>query len=517
MLATLISGDRSLPGEVLEQRVLRLAGAFEAMGLQPGDVVALLMRNDFPVIEASLAADRTGLVAVPLNWHANAEEIGYILEDSQAKLLIAHCDMLQPVRHAVPARCRVVELAPPPEIVQAYRLRTEQCALAGAPALTYEAWLASASPGSRAPVAPPYRLLYTSGTTGRPKGVRRVAGDPGLMAGMGARTRLAHGLELRPIRAVMTGPLYHSAPNVYALNCVRFGELLVLQPRFDARELLALVARHRLSHMHAVPTMFSRLLDLPEPERAAFDPTGLKAVVHGAAMCPPEIKQAMIDWWGPVIYEYYAATEIGIITASTPQEWLDHRGSVGHPPPGVRVKVVDDTGAEVPAGTQGEIMIQTDVGSLVTYQNRPEAMEELCRGDWLTLGDIGYCDADGFLWICDRKKDLVISGGVNIFPAELEQAAAQLPQVRDCVAFGIPDRDLGEALALVIEPHAGEVPDLDEIRETLAARVGRLRAPRVVRSMTVLPREDSGKIARRKLRQAYLESLDGPDVLAKAA
>ncbi len=508
MLATLISGDRSLPGDQLERRVLQAAGALEALGLQPGDVVALLMRNDFPFIEATFAADRMGLVAVPLNWHGTADEAAHILQDSQARVLIAHSDLLQTVRAQVPAGCTIVEVKPPPEIVQAYRLTPVQCAMAGALALDYEAWLSSAPAPSRTPAPPPYRLLYTSGTTGLPKGVRRDTTNKELMGVMGLRTRVAHGLEIRPIRAVMTGPLYHSAPNIYAQNCVRFGEVLVLMPRFDARQLLALITQHRISHMHAVPTMFSRLLDLPQPERAAFDHSVIKAVVHGAAMCPPEIKRDMIAWWGPVILEYYAATEIGIITASTSQQWLDHPGSVGCTPEGVRVRVVSDQGDEVPTGEQGEIMIETDVASLVTYQNRPEAVEELRRGNWVTLGDIGYVDAENFLWICDRKKDLVISGGVNIFPAELERAAAQLEAVRDCVAFGIPDRDLGEALALYIEPHPGhENTDLDAIRDALAKSLGRMRAPKVVRSLPVLPREDSGKIARRKLRQVYLDSL----------
>jgi len=506
MFATLISGDRSLDGSTLEQRVLHAAGGLVALGLVPGDVIGILMRNDFPVLEITFAAQRTGIVAVPMNWHANVEEIAFILQDSQAKLLVAHADLLKGVASVLPSTCKVLEVATPKEVQQVYRLTDAACALGGT-AMNYESWLQASEPSKAEPVAAPVSLLYTSGTTGRPKGVMRANGTPEVAARFGLRVRVAHGQEDRPIRAILTGPLYHSAPYVYAINSLRFGEVLVLQPKFDAQGLLDLVKRHRLSHMHVVPTMFNRLLDLPPERKAAFDPSTLRAVAHGAAMCPPEIKQAMIDWWGPVIIEYYAATEIGVITASTSAQWLSHPGSAGKPPQGVEIAIMDDQGHPLPVGQTGEVFIKSDVAGLVTYHNRPEALAELLRDDWVTLGDIGHVDAEGFLWISDRKKDMVNSGGVNIFPAELEAAALQLPDVRDCVAFGIPDRDLGEALAMVVEPHNDTQVDPDALRETLKLKLGRLRAPKVVMSMAVLPREDSGKIARRKLKQLYLDSL----------
>jgi long-chain acyl-CoA synthetase len=506
MTATLISGERSLAGPELDARVLRAAGGLQALGLAPGDVIGILMRNDFPVIELTFAAERAGLVPVPLNWHANADELLFICEDSGMRALFGHTDLLRPVADRVPASCRLFQVAPPPEVRQAHRLSPDACTpLEGV--ADYEDWLAGA-PGHTGPtVPPPFRLLYTSGTTGRPKGVKRARGPQEVAERLGLRSRLAHGLEIRPIRALMPGPLYHSAPNVYALNCVRFGEVLVLQPKFDAQGLLELVTRHRLSHMHVVPTMFSRLLDLPQEVRDAFDPAVIRAVVHGAAMCPRELKQNMIDWWGPVILEYYAATETGIITASTSAQWLAHPGTVGTPPDGVEVRVQDDHGNLLPAGQQGEVFIRADVAALVSYHNRPDADAELHHDGWVTLGDIGYLDADGFLWLCDRKKDMVISGGVNIYPAELEDAAMQLDGVRDCAAFGIPDRDLGEALALYVLPGDGAAMDPEALRAAIAQRLGRLRSPKVVRFVPSLPREDSGKIARRKLKQHYLESL----------
>ena len=507
MYATLVSGDRTLPGAELEQRVLRAAGGLQALGLQRGDVIGILMRNDFPVLELTMAAERVGVVPVPLNWHASADELLFIVQDSGMRALFGHSDLLRPVATQLTALCKVFEVASPPEVRRAHRLTEEACAPLGGEVTDYESWAAAAAPQAGAPVPPPFRLLYTSGTTGRPKGVKRDRSSAEMAERMHLRTRVAHGLEIRPIRALMPGPLYHSAPNAYSINALRHGELLVLQPKFDAAGMLELITRHRISHMHAVPTMFSRLLDLPEETRKAFDPSVLKAVVHGAAMCPRELKQAMIDWWGPVLLEYYAATETGIITASTSGQWLAHPGTVGIAPPGVEIRIVDDEGKAVPTGQQGEVFIRADVAALVSYHNRPDADAELHHDGWVTLGDVGYMDADGFLWLCDRKKDKVISGGVNIFPAELEDVALQLPEVRDCAAFGIPDRDLGEALAMFVLPQEGATVDGDAVRAAIAQRLGRLRSPKVVRVVDSLPREDSGKIARRKLKQAYLDSL----------
>lgn len=507
MYATLISGDRILSGAEFEQCVLRCAGGLQALGLARGDVIGVLMRNDFPVLALTMAAERVGVVSVPLNWHASTDELLFIVQDSGMRALFAHSDLLRPVAAQVAALCQVFDLAPPPEVRRAYGLADEACAPLGGAVTDYESWAAASAPHSGEPVPPPFRLLYTSGTTGRPKGVKRERSSAEMAERMHLRTRIAHGLELRPIRALMPGPLYHSAPNAYSINALRHGELLVLQPKFDAAGMLDLITRHRLSHMHAVPTMFSRLLDLPQATRQAFDPSVLKAVVHGAAMCPRELKQAMIDWWGPVLLEYYAATETGIITASTSEQWLAHPGTVGIVPPGVEIRIVDDDGQLLPTGEQGEVFIRADVAALVSYHNRPDADAELHHDGWVTLGDIGYTDADGFLWLCDRKKDKVISGGVNIFPAELEDVAMQLPQVHDCAAFGIPDRDLGEALAMFVVPKAGSTVDGEALRAAIAQRLGRLRAPKVVRVVDSLPREDSGKIARRKLKQAYLDSL----------
>jgi long-chain acyl-CoA synthetase len=500
--ATLISGDRVLPGDDLAARVALAAGALDSCGLRPGDVVAILMRNDFPFLEISLAAMTAGITAIPLNWHARPEEISFILQDAGVKMLFAHADLLLAVRQEIPITCQMVAVAVPPEVRSAYRV-SEGAVSVGSSDTDYEAWLNDAQPYQGAARPAPQRLFYTSGTTGKPKGVVRRP-PPELAEELGHRSRRAHGLDLQPIRAAMPGPLYHSAPNVYALNCVHYGELLVLQPRFDANELLDLVERHQISHFHAVPTMFNRLLKLPTERRQRFDPSSLKAVVHGAAMCPIDVKRAIIDWWGPVVLEYYAATEVGIITACTSSEWLSHPGTVGRTPNGVTVGIFGDDGKQLSNNEIGEIMFQCDISPFVRYHERPEADAEMRRGDWLTLGDIGYMDAEGFVWICDRKNDMVISGGVNIFPTDVEEIILTQTAVKDCAVFGIPDRDLGEVLAayVVVEP-CTEFSETAQIADAVRNALGYLKMPQVIRVVDSLPRDDSGKIAKRKLRETY--------------
>lgn len=508
MLATLISGDRIRPGDELDIRAAKVATGLRAKGLGSGDVIAILMRNDFPFVEVGLGAERAGVTAVPLNWHGSVEELLHVLHDSQARVLFAHADLLEKVMAGLPAGCEPIRVPVPPEVAAAYQVPFERTQVP--PGMShYEDWLSTLEPDISAPTLPKFRLLYTSGSTGKPKGVMRLRGSEEITARFGGMARQAHGLEIRPIRAIMTGPLYHSAPNSYAINCVRFGELLVLQPKFDAQELLDLIETHRISHLHMVPTMFSRLLRLPQPRRDSFDTSTLRAVTHGAAMCPPELKKAMIHWWGPVIMEYYAATETGIITGCTSEQWLSHPGSVGIPPEGVEIKIVDDEGRTLGPGEVGEILSRSDIGALVSYRNAPEATEELHRGDWVTMGDIGYRDAAGFLWICDRKKDLIISGGVNVFPAEVEECLGSHPAVKDVIVFGIPDADLGEAVAAVVEVVEHHQATPQSLQAFVTERLGRLRAPSLIQLIDKLPREDTGKLARRKMRARLLESMRG--------
>ena len=347
-------------------------------------------------------------------------------------------------------------------------------------------------------------MIYTSGTTGNPKGVRRSDMGPAAAQLVAAMVRDVFGIALdRVVRTVITGPLYHSAPNAYGLYAVRMGGLAVLQPRFGAEELLRLIEQYRITHLHMVPTMFLRLLRLPQEVKRRYDLSSLEWVVHGAAPCPADVKQAMIEWWGPVIYEYYGATETGIATFHTSEEALRKPGTVGRPPPGGTVRIYGADGRVLPTGEVGEIYLWLEGFPDFTYHGQDEKRREIGRDGLVTLGDVGYLDEDGYLFICDRARDMVISGGVNIYPAEIEAALLAMPGVRDCAVFGIPDEEYGEKLCAHIEPDSAARLDAAEVEAFLRGRLADFKVPRSIAFEATLPREDSGKIMKRTLREPY--------------
>jgi long-chain acyl-CoA synthetase len=344
-------------------------------------------------------------------------------------------------------------------------------------------------------------MIYTSGTTGNPKGVERAAPTPEQLGRLEALRPLWWGLGTGEAATVlMNGPMYHSAPNNYGISAVRVGADIVLQPRFDPEDLLRLIERHRITHMHIVPTMFVRLLRLAPETRARYDLSSLKFVVHGAAPCPASVKAAMIAWWGDVIYEYYGSTEFGVATHISPSEARRKPGSVGRALPGVNIAIVDERRRPVAPGEIGEIFVGSDNVPAFTYRGRPESRREVDLDGLVTCGDVGYFDADGYLFLSDRKRDMVISGGVNIYPAEIEAALIAYPGIKDCAVFGLPDEEFGEILHACIVP-ADESPVLDiaELRAHLEARLARYKIPRRFELVETLPREDSGKLFKRKL------------------
>jgi long-chain acyl-CoA synthetase len=303
----------------------------------------------------------------------------------------------------------------------------------------------------------------------------------------------------------MNGPMYHSAPAAYGMASARLGLHMVLQPRFEAEEMLRLIARHGITHMHIVPTMFVRLLRLPADVRARYDVSSLGFVSHGAAPCAPAVKRQMIEWWGPVINEYYGATETGVVVWHGSEEALRKPGTVGRLVPGGVLRIVDEEGRDVKQGEVGEIYLRGPHLSEFTYNNDDAKRREIALGELVTVGDVGYVDADGFLFLCDRKRDMIISGGVNIYPAEIEGALIQMPGVRDCAVFGIPDEEFGEQICAHVEPSAGAALDAATVRAYLGEHLARYKVPRVVEFCAALPREDSGKIFKRKLRAPYWE------------
>jgi long-chain acyl-CoA synthetase len=306
-------------------------------------------------------------------------------------------------------------------------------------------------------------------------------------------------------RALLPGPLYHSAPNSFGLRAGRLGGALVLMPRFEPEAFLQLIEEQRIDTMFVVPTMFIRLMKLPEEIRRNYDMSSLRHVIHAAAPCPPDVKRAMIAWWGPVIYEFYGSTESGAVTFATSEDALKKPGTVGRIAPGAELRFIGEDGSALPQGEIGEIYSRIAGNPDFTYHNKPGKRGEIDRDGFITSGDVGYIDADGYVFICDRKRDMVISGGVNIYPAEIEAVLHAVPGVHDCAVFGIPDAEFGEALMAVVEPQAGVMLDVADIRARLKASLADYKIPRHLEIQKELPREDSGKIFKRRLRDPYWE------------
>jgi long-chain acyl-CoA synthetase len=497
----LVSGTRQVSLEALEARVRRVASGLAALGVGQGDCVAILMRNDIAFIEASYAAQVLGAYAVPINWHFKAEEVGYILGDSGARVLVGHADLLAPIAGTLPTDVAAIAVSTPAEVAAAYGVKP--MAASDVPkAHDYEAWAERQPPhpGPGLPVT--LTMFYTSGTTGHPKGVRRPAPTAEQMAAIERQRRNVFGIK-PGIRCIVPGPLYHSAPSAFAMRAGRVAELMVLMPRFDPLSLLELIERERLDTMFMVPTMFIRLLKLPEEVRRKFDLSSLRFVIHAAAPCPPDVKRAMIDWWGPVINEFYGSTESSAVTLADSADTLKKPGTVGRVVEGAEMRILDDAGRQLPVGEVGEIFTRFASMPDFTYHNKPEARAAIDRDGFITSGDVGYLDADGYLFLCDRKRDMVISGGVNIYPAEIEAALHTMPGVKDCAVFGVPDAEFGEALMAVVEPIDGASLAVADVRAHLKDRLADYKVPKAIEIARNLPREDSGKIFKRRLRDPY--------------
>jgi long-chain acyl-CoA synthetase len=347
-------------------------------------------------------------------------------------------------------------------------------------------------------------MPYTSGTTGRAKGVRRGPLSPEQITLL--QEGMARVLGIEPgMRALHPAPLYHSAPSSYAVQSMLLGELLVLEERFDAERALALIEHHRLTHAYLVPTMYVRLLRLPEAVKRRYDVSSIRFVASTGSPCPAELKRAMIEWWGPVFNESYAASELGYITAISSEEALRKPGSAGRPLGQASIRILDAEGKELSCGQVGFIYARQPAYPDFTYNNDAEGRRKIERDGLWTLGDMGFLDDEGYLYVCDRASDMVISGGVNIYPAEIEATLALMPGVRDCAVFGIPDEEFGEALAAAVQPETGAVITASDVRAFLEGRIAGYKVPRVVTFHADLPREESGKIFKRRLRAPYWE------------
>ncbi|MEA3175898.1 MAG: long-chain acyl-CoA synthetase [Gammaproteobacteria bacterium] len=473
----------------LDERANQGARLLRRLELEPSDVLAVLLPNCFEVFAIAWAAQRTGLYLTTISPKLSAADIRYILQDSGAKVLITS------LLYAELAAAAIEGLS-----VEAFLSDGENQSFAD--------WAKARDQFSAQPISDAIAgadMLYSSGTTGRPKGVK-----PALPTGaVDAPTPLMrmgqtlYGMDEHSIY-LNTSPLYHAAPLRWAMTIHRLGGTVVFNEKFDAAQTLSLIDTYKITHATFVPTHFIRMLKLPEAIRGASNHSTLKAIVHAAAPCPVPIKRAMIDWWGPIIHEYYSGTEMCGITALSAGEWLEKPGSVGRAVLG-QLRIVDDEGRLLPPDAVGNVYFAD--GPAFEYHHDPDKTRAAHEAHgWATMGDIGHVDADGYLFLTDRKHFMIISGGVNIYPQEVENLLVTHPQVADVAVFGVPDEEMGESVLAVIQPaswkDAGE-GFAEELRKFVRDALGSVKCPRQFDFREVLPREPTGKLMKRLLQEEY--------------
>ena len=479
----------------LEDRSIRIARALRASGVQEGDTIAILMENNRQYLEIAWAAQRSGLRYTAINNHLRAAEAQYVLDDCGAVALFSSEAM--------------ADVAGRLDLSVIGLLVSASGRLSGF--TRYDDFL-SAAPGPLDSTGPlegereGREMLYSSGTTGRPKGVRKQLpgtwfGDPRSAPAMiadGMRRYCGDGAVY-----LCPAPLYHSAPLVWSMSLQRFGATIVIMEHFDPVQCLELIERHKVTIAQFVPTMFTRLLKLHQPERDRHDVSSLQVVMHGAAPCPVSVKQQMLDWWGPIIHEYYAGTEDIGSTRIGPREWLAHPGSVGKP--ANECHIVGPDGTELPAGEPG--LVYFAGGRPFSYHNDAAKTDSITNPyGWRTLGDIGYLDSDGYLYLTDRQAHMIISGGVNIYPQEAENVLIGHPAVADVAVIGVPDAEMGEAVKAVVQladPASAGAELTGELLAYCRERLATYKCPRTVDFTDQLPREPNGKLYKRLLRERY--------------
>ncbi len=486
---------RQMTYRELDASSRQLAVALADLGLAKGDVIAMVSDNAAECFTIYWAALRSGLYLTAVNFHLTAEEAAYIVNDCNAKVLFASGELgelAEQIRASVPG------------VGHAYTFGAK---LAGFD--SYAGLLASAGDRTLADQPRGSDMLYSSGTTGRPKGIRPPLlpiqvdepGDAitGLLGSVFGVT--ADDVYLSP------APIYHAAPLRWCGAIQAHGGTVVVLERFKADRTLAAIEQYGVTAVQVVPTMFVRMLQMPAAERESYDVSSLRLAIHAAAPCPADVKQAMIDWWGPILVEYYASTEACGFTVITSQEWLTKRGSVGRSMLGP-VHICDDSGVELPSGEPGLVYFERDVRPF-EYHNDPVKTKEAEHPDhdnWTTVGDIGYVDADGYLFLTDRKSFMIIAGGVNIYPQEVENALTLHPAVFDVAVIGVPDPALGQQVKAVVQLRDGIVPT-DDLAEQLIAhartKVAAFKAPKTVDFVDALPRTPTGKLVKRVLVDRY--------------
>jgi acyl-CoA synthetase (AMP-forming)/AMP-acid ligase II len=476
----------------LDERSNRGAQLFRALGLKAGDHIAFLMENRLAFMEIAWAAQRAGLYYTAISRYLTRDEIAYIIRDCGAKLFITSPDCAEQMRDLVTG-------APGEPVFF----------MLDAPEPGFRAWDQEVAAQPKTPIndeVAGYDMLYSSGTTGRPKGIKKTfenkpieLANPFLkilcadMCGMNAES-----IYLSP------APLYHAAPLRFNMMVTVLGGTSIIMEHFDAEKFLQLVEQHKVTQSQLVPTMFVRMLKLPEEVRAAYDVSSLKGAIHAAAPCPIDVKARMIEWWGPILIEYYAGSEGNGVTVCTSQQWLTHRGSVGRAVVG-KIKILGEDDREMPVGEIGTVYFAD--APVFTYHNDPEKTKRAYNEKgWSTLGDVGYVDGEGFLYLTDRKSYMIISGGVNIYPQETEDVLITHPDVADVAVFGVPNEEMGEEVKAVVQPRdmarAGKELE-NQLMLFCRQRLSPIKCPRSIEFEAELPRTPTGKLVKRHLRDRY--------------
>jgi long-chain acyl-CoA synthetase len=484
------SGETVTYGQ-LDKQSNRIAQLFRSVGLKAGDHIAFFLENHPRFFEICWGAQRAGLIYTPISSRLTAAEVAYIVKDCGARLFITSKYLAE----------KAAELASEmPGVSKRFMI---DGTITG-----YERWEQAVAAHAATPIADEiagHDMLYSSGTTGRPKGVKPVLAPQPIDAEnpLLAITSKLYGMGPDTIY-LSPAPLYHAAPLRFNMSVMRLGGTSVLMENFDAEQFLKLVGRHRITHSQLVPTMFVRFLKLPDEVRLRYDVSSLRCAIHAAAPCPIPTKEKMIEWWGPIVWEYYGGTEGNGLTMCNAAEWMAHKGTVGKAIVG-KLKIVGEDGGELPTGESGTVYFAD--GRAFEYHNDPKKTAESRHPKgWTTLGDVGYVDADGFLHLTDRKAFMIISGGVNIYPQEAENLLITHPKVMDCAVFGVPNDDFGEEVKAVVQPRnmADAGPGLaEELIAFCKQNLSAIKCPRSIDFEAELPRHPTGKLYKRLLRDRY--------------
>ena len=487
-----------LSWQELDQRSNQVAQLLYARGLRPGDHISLLMQNDLAFFEIAWAAYRSGLYITCINRYLTADEAAYIINDSNSKALFT-----------ADALAIAGEL---PNL-------TNQCSqrfITGATTAGYESYEAVLEGQPDTPLAEQPAgdaMLYSSGTTGQPKGIKRPLSGEHISGGFpGLEVNNPYGINAETIY-LSPAPLYHAAPFGYCMRTLALGGQIVMMQRFDPELSLKYIEHYRVTHSQWVPTMFVRMLKLPQEARHRYDLSSHRCALHAAAPCPVEIKQQMMTWWGPILWEYYAGTERNGSTVIGPEEWLAHPGSVGKAHSGV-LHICDEDGTEQKPGDEGMIYFEQPTMAF-EYHNAPEktlSATHPTHANWSSLGDVGYVDAEGYLYLTDRKAYMIISGGVNIYPREIEDALILHPSVEDVAVFGVPNPDFGEEVKAVVQPSQGVAQDqhlVDDLMSFAKQHLAAYKIPRSIDFTDELPRLPTGKLYKRLLKDKYWPQKEG--------